>query len=324
MTSRARIQSVDALKGVAILGVLFIHMAFTARFDSAALSHVKLLQNVSAWCVLAFFFASGVLHACNDSDCTFTGFVRRRAVRLLIPCAAFTWLCKLLLLAANACGFLTSESVAWPATASGLLSFVFVPAAPQFYFLAHLFAIAVIIHLLLKMRLLGNPVVPWIGAGALLQAYWLLPLEKPHGEALTQLPIYTAIYLAGFGFASAGEKNRIPCKTRLGLLFFITATIAVGMKHEQALHAIVPPLLILVLSLAPASGISPPAWLGRKSGVIYAWHTPILMPALSLLLAKTPLNGWLLVASMTILAITGSLLVGSVVAIFDRRGWFRI
>ncbi len=317
MNSRARIPGIDALKGAAILGVLFVHMAFSARFDAATLGHIRLLQDVFAWCVLAFFFASGLLHGLNDTARGIRDFATRRAIRLLIPCAAFTWMNKLLLLAAKAGGFLASDAAPAPEGLRAVLEFIFIPAAPQFYFLAHLFAIAVVAHVLLRLRLTGNGFAPWLLAALLLQAYWFLPLEKPHGEALTQLPLYGALYLAGIGFAQAGKSPR--AITGAGAAVFLIAVAAVATHRVPAIDAAIPPALALLFSVVPAGILAPLAWLGKRSGAIYAWHAPLLMPVLSIILVKLHLAGWPLIAAMSILTAAASLAVAAVVRRFDRH-----
>jgi peptidoglycan/LPS O-acetylase OafA/YrhL len=63
------------------------------------------------------------------------------------------------------------------------------------------------------------------------------------------------------------------------------------------------------------------SFLGRKSGPIYVWHTPIIMPFLSIVLAKwffaTP---WLLIPVFTALTIMLSLAVDRAVRVVDRHG----
>jgi fucose 4-O-acetylase-like acetyltransferase len=321
----ARLPFIDALKGLAILGVLFTHMAFTTRFDAAALAHIRLLQTLSGWCVLAFFFASGVLHGHADAERDLKSFARRRAIRLLIPCAAFTWLNKLLLLAAKAGGLLGADAAPSLATPADIAAFVFVPAAPQFYFLAHLFLIAVIVHALLKIRLVAHPLAPWILAALLLQSYMLLPLDRPHGKALTQLPLYAAAYLTGFAFArSRGAETRDGTFQYAGIAIFAGDIAIAAPAHPQLLHALVPLAFAALAPLLPTRIFSVPAALGKKSGAIYAWHAPIVMTALSIVLVKASLTGWLLIAAMMLLTIAASILIASIVRRFDPHGIFRL
>ena len=334
MNPPARIPFIDALKGLAIVGVLFAHMGFSARFDAATLDHILLLQTLTGWCVLAFFFASGFLHAHADAGRDLKNFTQRRAVRLLIPCAAFSWMNKLLLLAASAGGFLHTDAAPSLATPADILAFVFVPAAPQFYFLAHLFIIAVLVHALLKARLLAHPFAPWLLAVLLLQSYWFLPLAKPHGEALTQFPLYAAVYLSGLGLVSnlrlfRSRSAALPAAKTSGwrqfagiMLFY--ATIAVGIVRPALLYALVPLALALITTFFFRRILPPFAALGKKSGAIFAWHAPLIMTAFSIALVKFSLTGWPLIAAMTVLTIAASILLDSLVRRFDKRGIFRL
>ena len=56
-----RYSEIDALKGVAIIGVVIAHLNFTGRFDKETLELVHNLQLFFGWCVITFFFASGIL-----------------------------------------------------------------------------------------------------------------------------------------------------------------------------------------------------------------------------------------------------------------------
>jgi len=105
LTTSHRVQAIDSVKGVSIIGVLFIHMGFSRRFDPATLADIQTLQHLFAWCVLAFFFASGCLHG-NSTHAAprWIDFVKKRARRLLVPCLLFSWGYKLALLAAKSAG----------------------------------------------------------------------------------------------------------------------------------------------------------------------------------------------------------------------------
>ena len=322
MNPAARLPFIDALKGLAILGVLFAHMGFTERFDEAALAHIRVLQSLTGWCVLAFFFASGFLHGHADAQRDWKSFARRRAARLLIPCAAFTWLNKLLLLAAKACGFAGTVAAPPLATAADIAAFVFVPASPQFYFLVHLFLIALAVHALLRARLLSLPLEPWFLAALLVQAYWFLPLTGPHGESPAKLPLYAAVYLTGLAFARARDARRMPLAIGM-MIFAVSAVIAAAAQHA-VLHALVPLAFALLAPFVHARILSPAAALGRKSGAVFAWHAPLVMSALSVTLVKFRLAGWPLIAAMTALAIIVSLVIASFVRPLDRRGVFRL
>jgi len=326
LSTQTRIPFVDAIKGLAIVGVLFVHMGFASRFDEGTLADVRMLQRIFGWCVLAFFFASGCLHTgAGAAEQDWKAFILRRARRLLVPCAAFSWVYKALLLAAKAGGFIAAAHAPALQTTADFTAFVFTPVVPQFYFLVHLFCIAVAVFPFVRLGWLRQPWVPWLIAAILLQSYWLLPLDLPHGEALTQLPLYAASYLAGIGFARSIETEKWRgFRHAGGMLLFGAAVAAASVARPQVLHAVAPPLLAAFAMLLPLRALAPAVTLGRHSGAVYVWHAPILMPVISILLTKLPLSGWPLIAAMTVLTLGITLWIDSVVRRFDTIGIFRL
>ena len=325
MTTPQRVSAIDATKGLAILGVLFVHMGFTSRFDTATLGSIATLQRIFAWCVLAFFFASGFFHPDTKPVGSWQDFAKKRARRLLVPCLAFSWVYKLALLGLASSGLTPSPFSEVRRNVVEILREAFTPATPQFYFLAYLFFIAVAIHAMLRLQVLRSDFSRWLLAAILLQSYWILPLERPHGESLSQLPLYAATYLLGIQFAKLahrldGSRNA----HALGAAVLVASLLAVAVYRPQILH-LVPPLLISQLATCiPRWPQIPFAFLGRRSGAIYAWHTPLVMPLLSVLLTKFSLTGVPLILAMIIATLVISLTLDSLVRRFDTPGFFRL
>jgi surface polysaccharide O-acyltransferase-like enzyme len=326
LNASSRIVAIDALKGLAILGVLFIHMAFTSRFDAGTLGKVHLLQAVFGWCVLAFFFASGFLHRSSGATSQdWNAFISKRARRLLVPCVAFSWAYKAMLLAAHRAGFMESGALPSFATPADALRTMLTPAAPQFYFLADLFIIAVAVQLLIRIPAFERPLSLLLLAAALVQTYWLLPLEKPHGEALSQIPLYAATYLLGFQTARIDRgKGLISLLRDPGFLVFGASIASLSLSKPQVLHIGIPVLLFALMELTPRLAALPLTFLGRHSGAVYAWHTPIVMPAISIVVAKSPLTGWPLILVITVSTLAVCLVLDSVVRRIDKAGYFRL
>ena len=326
MTTHERIPAIDFTKGFAIVGVLFVHMAFTSRFDAPTLASIETLRQIFGWCVLAFFFASGFLHrGKNPAIERWTDFAKKRARRLLVPCLAFSWAYKLALLAVASAGMLAAPPFRSPVTPIALLREAFTPAAPQFYFLVHLFIVAVAVHSLLRSRILEREIAPWLLAAILVQSYWLLPLDKPHGEELSHLPLYATAYLIGMLSAHPADRShRARMERWAGAILLGASCVSIAVFRPQVLHVAIPVLLLQVAMRLPARIQSPCTFLGRHAGAIYAWHTPIVMPVLSVLLTKIPLTGWPLILAMTIATLGISLLLSSLVRPLDRLGLFRL
>ena len=326
MTTPERIPALDSAKGLAIVGVLFVHMAFTSRFDAATLASIQTLRQIFAWCVLAFFFASGFLHrGKNLAIENWTDFVKRRARRLLVPCLAFSWGYKLALLAGASFGVVAPAPFQWPLTPASIFREAFTPAAPQFYFLVHLFIVAVAVHSMIRLRILQSEIARWLLAAIFVQSYWLLPLDKPHGEEFSHLPLYATAYLLGLQFANPGPPLRRPLFFRgSGPVLFAASCLGIAIFKPQLLHLAVPVIVLQLAMHLPAHLHSPCTFLGRRSGAIYAWHTPIVMPILSVLLTKLSLTGWPLILAMTIATLGISLVLDSIARRFDRPGIFRL
>jgi surface polysaccharide O-acyltransferase-like enzyme len=302
-------------------------MAFTSRFDPTTLADIQVLQRLFAWCVLAFFFASGYLHGnTTQAPPPWIDFVKKRAARLLVPCLMFSWSYKLALLAAKSAGMASTAPAAPALTPLSVLLAVLIPAAPQFYFLPDLFVIAVGVHTLTSLRSFRGEMGPWVLAAILLQTYWLLPLGNPHGEYPGLLPLYAASYLIGFQSAPnrLRQHSQRSSARKCALVALGVSCLAVAFAKPQLLHLAVPVILLQMALHLPLRLHSAFAFLGRRSGAIYAWHTPILMPAMSLLLARLSLNGLPLILAMTVLTLAASLAVDSIIRPFDRLGLFRL
>jgi peptidoglycan/LPS O-acetylase OafA/YrhL len=228
-------------------------------------------------------------------------------------------------MAAHRAGFMGAAAAPSLATPTDVLTALLTPAAPQFYFLVDLFIIATAVHLLLRVSAFEKPLTLWLLAAALVQSYWLLPLDKPHGEAPSQLPLYAAAYLLGFQTARHDQENRLSSLVRdPGFLLFGASVASLSPWKPPILHLSIPLLLFSIVRLSPRLSPAPLTWLGRRSGAVYVWHTPIVMPAISTVLAKLPLTGWPLVLAMSALTLAVSLLLDSIVRRFDKAGIFRL
>ena len=165
----------------------------------------------------------------------------------------------------------------------------------------------------------------WLLAAILLQSYWLLPLDRPHGEALSQIPFYSAAYLLGMQAAKLMNDPHRRLKTHaLGVALLGISWLTIAMFHQPMLHLVAPLLIVSLASRLPDRVQTPLTLLGRHSGAIYAWHTPIVMPLLSLVLAKFSFSGWPLILSLTLATLAISIAWDSTVRRFDRHGIFRL
>jgi len=222
-----RYAEVDALKGVAIIGVLFAHLSFEGRFDASTLNAVGVLQGLFGWCVIAFFFASGLLGKPVGRKDALVGFVRKRFVRLIIPCWVFSVSYRLL-----RCGLFLTGRFSWdspiPESAADALGFFLLPEGPQFYFLVYLFCVAVLFELL--DLTLPRFLAYWITALAMPLSYVLIDgPARGYGPEIALWPVYLFAYAAGRVFA----YESVIRKTSHRLVFLFCPLLAAVWGNDE-------------------------------------------------------------------------------------------
>jgi hypothetical protein len=309
------------LKGWAILGVIFFHMSFASRFGGGVMTSVVWLQHLFAWAAVAFFFCAGYLFAKSSGIMeSAPGYVSKRAQRLLLPWLGLSLVYKILLAAGYHLHLVTTgipvraEGSIW----HGFVQFMVWPGAPQLYFLPVLFAISVLCRLL--CHAMRKEWMLWgVGISLVTAAGWL-DSGEPHGEQIAHYPGYAAIYLIGVLVAKPAFLKPIQRRR----LFFSAVALYFGVLCIAR-----PTLIYLAVPLAmfPLQRfISGPlaelvTFLGRHAESIYAWHTPIVMPFLSITLVKC-LSGapWLLIPALTALTVGLSLGIARLVRFAGSTG----
>jgi len=321
---KSRVPEVDLLKGWAILGVLFIHMSFVHRFGNNVLVAIGELQYLFGWAVIAFFFCAGFLFAHSSSvNEPILPYLRKRARRLLLPWIAFSIVYKILLLAGHRAHFIPTP-VPIRMTDSiwrQMVEFLVWPGSPQLYFLPVLFVISVFCHYACHFR---QEWILWLLAFGLTAGYaWLSP-GPPHGNEAEKYPAYAATYLAGILVARPVFLAPIP-RGRLFLTVTVFCFGALCLLCPTLLYLAVPLVAFRAQSLIAGPVASPLDFLGRHSGAIYVWHTPIIMPVLSMALARGPVeNPWCLIPVLTAATILFSLGIARAVGTVDSYGVFSL
>jgi len=254
------------VKGFAIVGVLFAHMSYPSRLQEDTLLVIHWLQQIFGWCVLAFFFCAGVVAKKVDGFPALKAFMEGRFRRLIIPCLIFTLTYKVLLVV------LGKEDL--PYGVSGLFWFVFDPVGPQFYFLPYLYGISVLGALL------------WLGLGDLMFLAVSISLffigvgsmglaDVGYGKDIENVPIYFYSYFLGL-MAKQYSGMRLfvmPMVLLPPLLVFLLSGAIVY------LYILIPVLMYFLLDCCKSRDwFSVLALLGKRSGSIYVWHAPIVMP----------------------------------------------
>jgi peptidoglycan/LPS O-acetylase OafA/YrhL len=275
-----RIVELDVLKGISIFGVLVIHSSFEGRFDPATLAVQAKLAWLFDWAVLGFFFSSGVLH---KPAAPWLTTAKKRAVSLLLPFCLYNVIYNLIFVVLETAGCLPRETI--KINFDLLLTGAFQSPAFQLYFLPYLFLITVGIGGAEKIRGRGRG---WTYATILFAILGFYLCRgwpgTAHGPEFDRLPIYLAAFILGVickPVLSAWRFKLLP--TALVLVFVLGALVI--LKHP-VISLLVPPLVAATASAFPFAGKTKPLLLlGGMSGSIYLWHTPLVLPAATRMLA---------------------------------------
>jgi hypothetical protein len=282
MLLKTRQTEVDSLKGLAIIGVMFAHMYFVGRMNSAALDLVSSLQMLFGWCVSAFFFLSGVTSKPINNIADLKLFAVNRFYRLLVPFFIFSVTNKVIVGALQGFGLPLGLPIKLD-DVQGLVEFLKAPAGPQLYFLPYLFLVSACTSALcfwIGERYTKVALAFWVIA-----AYFFVDVpEKGYGADFSLFPIYAYSYLVGVIFPKVyrGLEG--------GLFGFAVVPIVISaIVHSCAviLYACVPVLIFSLMVRRPSS------WLvlklsivGKQSSSIFIWHAPFIMPLVSILSSK--------------------------------------
>lgn len=275
-----RVGHIDVVRGIAIIGVVFLHSSFESRFDEPTLVICAYLERLFDWVVLAFFFLSGLL---QDDRQELGLFLKRRFKSLMIPffaCNLFYNLAFVILEVLTGRQFGGHE---W-GPALLLLGWFHSPAF-QLYFLPYLFGIAVVVFLMSKViSHRGRLLLLLISLATTVTFYqnvgW--PVSS-HGAQTIKLPLYFAAFLMGV----VGRPFMLGAPSfMLVLPLVIWVALALILQQQCMLSLLIPPLLYLGTNMVHE------LWnakllqrIGRSSAAIYLWHTPILLPAFTTVFA---------------------------------------
>jgi peptidoglycan/LPS O-acetylase OafA/YrhL len=277
---RRRIPELDILRGVAIVGVLVLHSSFEGRFTNETMAVQAIMARLFDWSVLAFFFSSGFLH---DRSVPFAVILKKRFLSLMVPFFIYNTFYNLCFFGMAAAGGFHAGAFAMNPKALGLI--LFQSPAFQLYFLPYLFLISIAVSALEK---LSRQRYQWAYIAILsLVLFFYVDRGYPqisHGADINNLPMYIAMFIIGLISRPFIEKPLagpgvmlLALAGMLGVLVF---------SRSCVVSLLVPPLLT-----AMAAGIRTIResklflHLGNVSGSIYVWHTPLLLPAITRLLA---------------------------------------
>ncbi len=278
--TRDRIGELDVLKGVSILGVLVIHSSFDGRFNQETLFVQATLARLFDWSVLGFFFCSGCLH---NPAATLAVTFKKRAVSLLVPLCLYNLIYNFIFVAMGTMGWVPK-----PAIGSNfhlLYTAPFQSPAFQLYFLPYLFLVSMVVcgtdWLLNRFRRRGYVLI--------LVVIFLFYLKQgypgsSHGAEYLKLPVYFAAFVIGVICAPFIERQKFQSWLILAALALIVFLLFALKK--PVVSVFVPPLMVaLIRSFSLLREMKGLFFLGGMSGSIYLWHTPLVLPVTTKLLA---------------------------------------
>ena len=273
---------VDSIKGIAIIGIVVTHMNFNNRFNVGTLEVVYNLQILFGWCVLAFFFCSGLLAKPLTSKITFAKFIKKRFLRLVVPCLVFSISYKFILTVISWTGIFSCFFY-FPEDFFGVARFIVEPVGPQFYFLYYLFIICTLIAILERLT-------------SILFLFVMLTIMLPvaykfidtptflHGPDYALFPVYLFSYVIGYSLSNNNHIN----KFLIFSMLFISVIVTIFVGDSFVMSYIFVPFLLWFFfrKFSLITNLVDKSKLGKYSAAIYVWHAPITLPFVSIVCVK--------------------------------------
>jgi fucose 4-O-acetylase-like acetyltransferase len=313
-----RDQALDALKGLAIVGVLFAHMNFANRLSETTLFWVGVIQQFFGWCVIAFFFCSGLLTRLEEHHAkAWVQYGLIRARRLLVPCLVFSLTYKCCLIALRQGANLGQPASLPSGNLFDLVEFLFAPVGPQFYFLPYLFMVSLASVLAVTLAK-GTTVLCWVVFVVCAVFYIVQPAPQlTYGASGALIPGYCFSFWLGLMARQNWREHVV-----WWVVVFLSVLVGSAMRGTFSYAQFILPV-VLYWSLRKVKVSEGLAFLGRKSGSVYVWHDPLLLPACSILAANLLPNEAMQVA--VILGLGGgiSILLGELVGKCSYLSYYR-
>jgi hypothetical protein len=278
-------QTILAVKGIAILGVVLHHVA-NRRFEPGLVNQLSFVISAFTWCVLVFISVAGWLHSASEERGrkSLAKFVIHRARRLLVPFAA------LMVLYASIWQFIQFVGVRDVATRLpvnymdkllfGIHFFGHNPVGEQLYFLPFIFLISVVCQAVYIMSDWSGVFV--LAIVSLMIGVFYFPYCGNTGATVGVLLWGLACYCAGF----LSHRFRY-YKNRVYFTLLISLGV-VGFLGLGGLAKVVPFLLLECMDALKLDGIPVLARVGEASGTIYAYHSPFILHPLIIMCSFLP------------------------------------
>jgi peptidoglycan/LPS O-acetylase OafA/YrhL len=274
-----RDQIVMAIKGLAIVGVVFHHI-LTRRADSTVGQWLQGIISAFDWCVLAFICVSGYLHALSEErrKRTVGEFVVNRLRRLMIPYFAlfFFYACVWQILQALRLPDIGARVPVgfWGKLASSLWP-VNNMVAQQLYYLPLLFAISCVV--IVAQAIFRVPGLWALAIVAFICGLTLFPAEFTGFS----LGVFTwGIFFYAFGYLLFQFREQM---AGVRLLILVLTVVLICVSGWNGLVRAVPLWLLACGPLLRLDRWPLLSGWGEASGTIYVYHTPFIVLPLGIL-----------------------------------------
>ena len=322
---------IDYLKGLAIVGVLILHIPL-ARLPPEAVASVQKISRWFDWCVLAFFFASGALRGCSTRELDWMEFTRRRASRLLVPFLSLSLIYALAYQVLQEFAPLGIGHSQFPRSLGGKLYHILLcddrMVGVQLYFLVFLFGISTVYEgvFLKKKRSLVTRLGWLCGAQAFILCWegrspGSIRIFGPYPEVL-------ALGMIQYGFGFMVGRKELPRATVCWATgFFVVAGFLWWWLSASVfvLHIFVPVTLWIALTALLVRFRSRLLlFLGNESASIYAYHTPFVFAGAMELSKRVPVPIAVSIITAMTVTVCVSVLIARCVAKFSWLAPFRL
>lgn len=283
-SSAPRLDHVDLLKGLAIIGVVLHHVSIRPLGTDVA-THVSFIVKAFAWAVYAFIFLAGYLHGRSTKVISSWEFVVQRARRLLVPYlilgVSYAGL-RELTKAFRGADFASEHSRGfWSVIQSLVTVNTGGIVGQQLYFYPLLFLISCLLIVIWS-------VIRTRRGGALLTAglYLLIVSLALSGVHISNTGISRTMILAGLFQYSLGYLFGGSELQQVSWRYAAIGMTAIGLLHllwfgREALLVLALPLVFTLAFKRLADGrsfhLQPLRELGRASSVIFAYHSPFIL-----------------------------------------------
>lgn len=276
---RSREGAIDAFRWICILAVLVQHSVFPTRQSTETVAALLVAKEWLSWCVVGFFLVSGWL--ANPRDAGWNG-IRTRTSRLLKPFLGVNLVLALSLVAMAFAGLAVPQDyqpldpwfhVRQLVSLQGL--------GPQFYFLPCLLLLGGLSLVVVRMFGRRWAVVVATAIATVMALVHGIP-EAAYGSQLDRYPLYALSFCLGMALREDPRSKLVWGLVAIGLVGGVALAASDG-ATSLFFATLSVPLFVGFRSLVRG----PVAWLVPwSSGALFLWHSPLVMTACSMALAR--------------------------------------